>query len=34
MHVKGWSNGRGTYGMRINSKDKKLFDQDWTEIEV
>ncbi len=35
MRVTGWSNGGGTYGIRIGSRNRsKFFDVNWTEIEV
>lgn len=35
MRVTGWSNGGGTYRIRIGSRNRaKFFDVNWAEIEV
>ena len=35
MEVSGWSNGRGTYGIRVGFPNRAaFFDKSWSEIEV
>jgi hypothetical protein len=35
MRVKGWSNGQGTYGVRVGFPNRRaFFDEEWTQIEV
>lgn len=35
MRVKGWSNGSGTYGIRVGAPNRRnFFDENWASIEV